>query len=57
MPFSCSIVLDRDEDMQITGQRHAFMARYKVGRARRPAAGGAAACMPASLRSSFVAAL
>jgi xanthine dehydrogenase/oxidase len=26
------IVLDRDEDMQITGQRHAFMGRYKVGR-------------------------
>ncbi|PSC76668.1 Xanthine dehydrogenase [Micractinium conductrix] len=25
------IVLDRDEDMQITGQRHAFMGRYKVG--------------------------
>jgi xanthine dehydrogenase/oxidase len=25
------IVLDRDEDMQITGQRHAFYAKYKVG--------------------------
>ncbi len=25
------IMLDRDEDMQMTGQRHAFMARYKVG--------------------------
>lgn len=25
------IVLDRDEDMQITGQRHAFMGRYRVG--------------------------
>ncbi len=24
------IVLDRDEDMQITGQRHAFYAKYKV---------------------------
>ncbi|GFH18707.1 uncharacterized protein HaLaN_15555 [Haematococcus lacustris] len=23
--------LDRDEDMQMTGQRHAFMCRYKVG--------------------------
>ncbi|KAG1664511.1 hypothetical protein FOA52_007775 [Chlamydomonas sp. UWO 241] len=25
------IMLDRDEDMQMTGQRHAFMAKYKVG--------------------------
>lgn len=25
------LVLDRDEDMAITGQRHPFMARYKVG--------------------------
>lgn len=24
------VVLDRDEDMQIMGQRHAFMGRYKV---------------------------
>jgi hypothetical protein len=24
------IVLDRDEDMQITGQRHAYYAKYKV---------------------------
>lgn len=31
------IVLDRDEDMQITGQRHAFYAKYKVpGRLRTP---------------------
>jgi len=25
------LVLDRDEDMAITGHRHPFMARYKVG--------------------------
>ena len=25
------LVLDRDEDMAMTGQRHPFMARYKVG--------------------------
>ena len=25
------IVLDRDEDMQISGQRHAFAARYRIG--------------------------
>ena len=27
----CRLVLDRDEDMQITGTRHPFMGRYKVG--------------------------
>eukprot|EP00873_Tetraselmis_striata_P035166 jgi/Tetstr1/455430/TSEL_042261.t1 len=26
-----SVVFDRDEDMQGSGQRHAFMAKYKVG--------------------------
>uniref|UniRef100_A0A7R9YWD4 xanthine dehydrogenase n=1 Tax=Chlamydomonas euryale TaxID=1486919 RepID=A0A7R9YWD4_9CHLO len=28
------IMLDRDEDMQMTGQRHAFLAKYKVGFSR-----------------------
>lgn len=26
-----SLIFDRDEDMQSTGQRHAFLASYKVG--------------------------
>jgi Molybdopterin-binding domain of aldehyde dehydrogenase len=30
------IALDRDEDMQFTGQRHAFMAKYKVRSPVRP---------------------
>lgn len=25
-----SVVMDRDEDMQITGQRHAYVTKYKV---------------------------
>jgi xanthine dehydrogenase/oxidase len=29
------IVLDRDEDMQISGQRHAFHAKYKVLKKKR----------------------
>ncbi len=29
--LTCRLVLDRDEDMQITGTRHPFMGRYKVG--------------------------
>ena len=38
----CSIVLDRDEDMQMTGQRHAFMGQYKVvpGQRQPPRWGG-----------------
>lgn len=27
------LCMDRDEDMQMTGHRHAFMAKYKVGTA------------------------
>lgn len=30
------LCLDRDEDMQLSGHRHAFLGRYKVGTEARP---------------------
>lgn len=52
------IVLDRDEDMQITGQRHAFMGRYRV-RVRECACvcggGGAVGGLPSAVRARMLA--